>query len=185
MKISVHKLRNDPLFIELTPETAWCQAVVTRATEDFRDKESPYPFSGSLRIQRTLDQIDLSGNLAITLTTTCDRCAESYTHALDIPLRVTFIPSSVLHETDDTDTEDDSEGEGLHVWTYDQDEIDLSNVLYESLILAQPTRFLCADDCRGLCATCGSNLNLTDCTCRADAIDPRFSLLKTWKPVRK
>jgi uncharacterized protein len=41
-----------------------------------------------------------------------------------------------------------------------------------------PSRFLCSDDCKGLCQRCGKNLNEGACNCGKDEIDPRLAPLK-------
>jgi len=33
---------------------------------------------------------------------------------------------------------------------------------------------VCRPDCRGLCARCGGDLNLGECTCEEPRIDPRW-----------
>lgn len=44
-------------------------------------------------------------------------------------------------------------------------EVDITPQVCEELLLAMPVRFLCAEDCRGLCPGCGANLNREKCTC--------------------
>ena len=39
------------------------------------------------------------------------------------------------------------------------DELDLSGWAHDALALAMPDKFLCRDDCAGLCAVCGESLN--------------------------
>jgi uncharacterized protein len=46
----------------------------------------------------------------------------------------------------------------------------------EAVILEEPIRVLCRPDCRGLCASCGSDLNVAPCGC-APSIDPRWAAL--------
>jgi uncharacterized protein len=42
-----------------------------------------------------------------------------------------------------------------------------------------------SDACRGLCPTCGANLNETTCECRMDWVDPRLApLLDLKRPDR-
>ncbi len=41
-----------------------------------------------------------------------------------------------------------------------------------------PSRFLCKDDCKGLCQKCGKNLNTAKCECEEKEIDPRLLPLK-------
>ena len=41
-----------------------------------------------------------------------------------------------------------------------------------------PGRFLCSEDCKGLCPKCGADLNLGDCGCDKEDIDPRWADLQ-------
>lgn len=45
--------------------------------------------------------------------------------------------------------------------------VDVEGLAREALILALPDRVLCALTCKGLCARCGSDLNLGTCGCEA------------------
>ena len=56
-------------------------------------------------------------------------------------------------------------------------EDNLDEILETSLILDMETKFLCREDCKGLCDTCGANLNLGPCGCRKPR-DPRFAVLE-------
>ncbi len=44
-------------------------------------------------------------------------------------------------------------------------EVDITGDVREELLLAIPSRFLCSEDCKGLCTGCGANLNSEKCTC--------------------
>ena len=57
------------------------------------------------------------------------------------------------------------------------DGVDLTDILETLFILDMETKFLCREDCKGLCSTCGRNLNLGPCGCRKQ-IDPRFAVLE-------
>lgn len=58
------------------------------------------------------------------------------------------------------------------------DRIDLSPLARESLLLALPLAPLCREDCRGLCPTCGADLNAGDCDCPPPAADSRWAALE-------
>ncbi len=58
------------------------------------------------------------------------------------------------------------------------DEFNLDEYVYEELSINLPFRALCKDDCKGLCPVCGTNLNISECSCTNDNIDPRFEVLK-------
>ncbi|MEO7658752.1 MAG: DUF177 domain-containing protein, partial [Pyrinomonadaceae bacterium] len=59
--------------------------------------------------------------------------------------------------------------------------IDMAEVVREQLLLVQPEQIFCREDCKGLCPQCGANLNLIDCKCADDDIDPRWAALKNLK----
>lgn len=44
--------------------------------------------------------------------------------------------------------------------------IDLNGNIRDSLILGYPIRILCNEDCKGLCFSCGKNLNEGPCNCK-------------------
>ena len=58
--------------------------------------------------------------------------------------------------------------------------VDLSEAVKDALVLQLPMRFLCKEDCRGLCPKCGVNLNTGSCSCREgeDDVNP-FSVLRS------
>jgi uncharacterized protein len=68
--------------------------------------------------------------------------------------------------------DDDADEDYLHA-----PEIDLDDVVLEQLALEIPQRVLCSEECRGLCPTCGANLNTETCRCAPAFVDPRFAVL--------
>lgn len=61
-----------------------------------------------------------------------------------------------------------------------QEEIDLQPLVQQELILALEILPLCKSDCAGLCPVCGTNRNITLCTCDDSVIDPRLSVLSSF-----
>lgn len=57
------------------------------------------------------------------------------------------------------------------------DRLDLSAWARDAVALALPAKILCRDDCAGLCAGCGANLNLEVCRCGPAEPDPRLARL--------
>ncbi len=55
---------------------------------------------------------------------------------------------------------------------------DISEIVRQAIILAVGLKPLCTDDCRGLCPTCGINLNRQSCDCTVESTDPRWEALK-------
>ena len=54
-------------------------------------------------------------------------------------------------------------------------DIDLEPMLRDNLTLALPLNPVCREDCAGLCATCGKDLNTGACDCTDEEIDPRWA----------
>ena len=57
------------------------------------------------------------------------------------------------------------------------DRLDFAPLAREVLLLSLPLAPLCEEACRGLCPTCGADLNLGDCDCPPADLDPRWGAL--------
>ncbi|MBQ9406142.1 MAG: DUF177 domain-containing protein, partial [Desulfovibrio sp.] len=49
--------------------------------------------------------------------------------------------------------------------------IDLTEEVREDILLSFPQSFHCSEDCKGICPTCGKNLNEGPCGCGKQADD--------------
>ncbi|MDO4289190.1 MAG: DUF177 domain-containing protein [Eubacterium sp.] len=59
------------------------------------------------------------------------------------------------------------------------EELDLRPYVYECLFINEPFKVLCDEACKGLCPSCGANLNHENCSCGDTLdIDPRMEALK-------
>jgi len=56
--------------------------------------------------------------------------------------------------------------------------LSLLDQVWETLLAVLPVKFLCRDDCAGLCQNCGSDLNEGDCSCETQVTDLRFEALR-------
>ena len=107
--------------------------------------------------------LQLQGEINAEMTCICDRCGCDF----DMN-KVTVLNATIVEE---------DEGENPENFVLDGDEIDLDEVLSTCFILDMDTKFLCKEDCKGLCSKCGKNLNLGPCGCQKE-IDPRFAVLE-------
>jgi uncharacterized protein len=73
--------------------------------------------------------------------------------------------------------------EELRTAYLENDRLDLSAWARDALALAMPARILCREDCRGLCAVCGADLNAPDAADHRhdQADDPRWAKLRELK----
>lgn len=56
--------------------------------------------------------------------------------------------------------------------------LDLFKLAETDILLELPLKYLCSDDCKGLCQSCGKNLNEGDCDCSKNTVDPRLEALR-------
>jgi uncharacterized protein len=60
--------------------------------------------------------------------------------------------------------------------------LDLEPVVRDAIVLDLPLAPLCEDDCAGLCADCGANLNEDPSHSHGPALDSRWAGLASWVP---
>lgn len=56
--------------------------------------------------------------------------------------------------------------------------INLYELIRADILLELPLKNLCSSSCKGLCPTCGVDLNVKDCDCDSHQLDPRLADLK-------
>ena len=108
--------------------------------------------------------LTLRGTLSAAMRCVCDRCAAEFDREVRYPLDIPL--ASELQDEENPD-----------YFLLEGDELDLEELLETVFILNMDTRFLCRDDCKGLCSRCGKNLNEGPCDCRTES-DPRLAVLE-------
>ncbi|PYR95439.1 MAG: hypothetical protein DMF84_01055 [Acidobacteria bacterium] len=128
-----------------------------------------------LDIYKERDALKVTGRVETRLGLECGRCLEPF----EIPIGSAF----ELHYVPQTDNSGEGERQidedDLTTAFYRDNTLDLGELMREQFQLALPMKPLCADDCKGLCADCGANLNTTTCGCTPKWEDPRLVALKT------
>lgn len=133
------------------------------------------PFRGHAAAVNIDDAILVSVHLRGEAELECGRCLVRYNLPLALDFDEEFRAGEVKPDQDPAEQlEDDDRPYSL----YQGDEIDLTEVVRQHLLLALPMKPLCQETCRGLCPRCGKNLNEGDCGCVVDEIDPRLEGLK-------
>jgi uncharacterized protein len=74
-------------------------------------------------------------------------------------------------------TEAEAEDAEIYALPSRANELDLSGAVREHLMLAVPEFAICRDACKGLCPSCGANLNETTCSCEPYPVDDRWAAL--------
>jgi uncharacterized protein len=119
------------------------------------------PAQAALHGELVVDNLDLRvlvhGQLLVGVAVVCDRCLEPFHGEYTADVDVVVVRARVAEP---------GEGE-TDAWVIHQrtGEVDLDEPLREAALLALPQKLLCAEECRGLCPTCGANLNDGACHC--------------------
>ena len=122
-------------------------------------------------------QFRLAGRVQTALELPCDRCLEPFTLPVDATFDLRYQP----HADNTGEGEREIEEDDLSTAFYDNQTIDLGQLMREQFYLSVPMKPLCREDCRGLCAICGTNLNRGSCDCKREWEDPRLAVLKALK----
>ena len=125
--------------------------------EDSLDDNSlPYgcKYAGPARAQVDYtfseDGLFVWGKVAAEIEAPCARCLKNITY----PVETEF--SEVFKDSPDGDDE---------TYVYSGNDAEIDKVLEDRILLVLPVRFLCREDCKGLCQFCGADLNNGDCGC--------------------
>ena len=102
------------------------------------------------------------GTITAEMLCICDRCGQEF-----VSVKETDVDAVIVQEESE---------EYPEFFALQGTVLDLQELLSTCLILDMETKFLCREDCKGLCARCGRNLNLGPCGCGKE-IDPRFQVL--------
>jgi len=127
---------------------------------------------GPVRLMHTTEGVLVQGRLSAQVNIPCARCLEPVPVSLDVELEETF--AATIDVVTGLAIEPEEEDQAL--WIDEHHILDLAEVLRQNVLVAIPPHVLCRDDCKGLCPTCGQNLNEGPCDCRPE-MDPRWAVL--------
>lgn len=114
--------------------------------------------------------VDAQANLHLT----CARCLEPFQTQADVHFEEEYRPT-VDVATGQPVTSPGGESASSIAQNHT---IDLTEAIRENLVLAVEIIPVCSPDCRGLCPTCGANLNAGACDCAPAETDSPFAGLK-------
>lgn len=123
------------------------------------------PIEGDLRAESVVEGILVTGRVGGRARLTCARCLKGFSAPFALDLCELF--SGPGHEL--PPEEDSYKVEGL--------QIDLEPMLRDAIALDLPLNPVCDEDCKGLCALCGQDLNSRACACTVEDVDPRWAAL--------
>lgn len=131
------------------------------------------PLVGHIRMRRTNQCILVDGWVDVTLELSCTRCLKQFEQRLHLLFEELFYPSVDVVTGVPLPSIDAEEAFSID----ERHQLDLTEAVRQHVLLNIPMVALCEENCAGLCAQCGQNLNLGSCNCEPE-VDTRLSVLK-------
>lgn len=134
------------------------------------------PITFELSLKKLEDIIIIDGVLKGEARMNCGRCLNDYTQSIESDFKFKGVPAAQIETRNEKEIElleDD-----LDSFAYNGNTLDLREVLQEQVILALPLACVCREDCKGLCPSCGVDLNQGSCDCDNRQGHPAFGALK-------
>jgi uncharacterized protein len=126
-----------------------------------KSMKAPLFVSGTVR--NTAGVLSLQAEVSADMVCVCARCLRAFDKKIQLHVSASL-------------TDDEGEQDNPDVFVLDGDWLDVDEVIRTAFILSLEQRFFCREDCKGLCVTCGADLNEGPCICKAD-VDPRLAVL--------
>lgn len=112
---------------------------------------TPVTVKGVINYSNDVLKIDSEVNFKLLVV--CDNCGESFEKDIKFDLNEKFIEQYDSHNEED--------------YLIKQTCVEIDKPVIDNLLLNIPTKMLCKEDCKGLCAVCGKNKNFSTCSCEA------------------
>ena len=111
--------------------------------------------------------IELGATAVCRLEYSCDRCCESFEDEFQCSIDEIFKKEDAK----------DLDSQNPDAIILEGTAVELDEIVLGNIIVNLPQKRLCREDCKGLCANCGQNLNVSACNCDTRPTDPRFDIL--------
>ena len=130
----------------------------------------PSPMKVKGEITNTAGYMRMTLSMSVEYQAECARCLSPVSGEFTLDLEKTVAPRNLLGDLPEDKLDDYA--------IIEDGFLDMDEPLREQLEMEFPARFLCREDCRGLCQKCGKNLNEGDCDCDHRDFDPRLEPLR-------
>ena len=117
------------------------------------------------RLEGLTDGVYFKAQVEVPARLTCNRCLTTWEEDLQFEVRQLFARLP------------DEDG-----YAVDEHWIDTEGPIHDEVMLALPLVPVCRDDCQGICATCGADLNTSPCQGHAEDERSPFEALKDLLP---
>ncbi len=162
MKIDVSKIRsikNASLDIDITDKIKG----LANGMNDYKFVEN-VNFKGSM--ENSDGVLRLKGHLKAAYSTKCFRCLKEIRNCVELNI------SEIFSTAKNNGYED--------AYLYEGEYVEIDDAIRDNIFLNMPMKKVCSIDCKGLCPSCGKDMNTEKCNCKIDVSDPRLEGLKNY-----
>jgi uncharacterized protein len=172
--------KNDPLRLDVSFLVKGAPGTYKKFDFNFPQLKLPDDFllvdiQGLITVSVAEDGVVVEGKIKALTELSCCRCLDPYWQPVNIDFTEIFSSHPV----------DNAENDLGEQFLPSDGAIDLTPLIRDYALLDIPIRQVCKDECKGLCPTCGVNLNLEDCGHKNEHIDPRLEGLKALLEEKK
>jgi uncharacterized protein len=126
-------------------------------------------------------ELQVRGTVTTEIRYQCARCLKEFARPLGVGYDLLYLPQRDWKE----DEEIELKYEDMEVGFYDGIRLDVDLMTLEQIELAMPMKFVCREDCRGLCPVCGADRNEATCQCKVEPSDSRLAVLQNFRKKMK
>ena len=133
------------------------------------------PLDWAATAERAGSEIRINGSLKTSVEMMCSRCLEPARQDIGKAFDLFFRQRHEIMFDEDQEIELTEKDTQTAFFTGTQ--LAIGEILREQFLLALPMKALCRVDCKGLCPTCGINLNSGTCGCPPEKFSPHMDAL--------
>lgn len=171
LKVELRSLEAENLVLE---ETGWAQALGVDLTPEL----SLDPLEIHCELCKSDDLISAKGWVKGRMLLACGRCLKEFETGYKSFFEIYYRP----RPKEDPDNDEVFSEDTVETVYFEGDILDVAEQIRQTVLLSVPMKAVCREDCKGLCGSCGSDLNIEKCKCSGPPPDSRWSTLKNWKP---
>lgn len=104
------------------------------------------------KVEKRSEYLTLCFEISASQHMICSRCGRPFCRPLSITSQY-LLARTLQNESDD-------------ILLYQDDQLDLTPVVSDTVVIETDVNVLCREDCKGFCFGCGTNLNEGECKCK-------------------
>jgi len=192
MKINLSRIKDQETFF-CSSDDRW----VKELSQEIKKSDSfelLKPFKLTLTIKKPADGENIylvEESIDALMKTYCSRCLDDFKYSFKEKMVFTAINSEKPLKSDDELSDDPSESYAYMNENDTGDDstiyipnniLNVSALVLETIFLNLPYAPVCNENCRGLCTSCGVNLNHEQCKCSNSLKNNKFEKLRSLSP---